>query len=217
MFTCYAKTIILGLALIVFYGISFLPLLLLRPYLQLDQFLVSALLWGVISLLSLPFFLRHLIRKVWFFKGRNESIPQGLMEDKLMKINTFNSPVYVRKKRKKILVGWRCKEPEWSERMAIEGLKKCYFIKLKFNQETRTVSMIDRVRYANFDLSPAKVQTSWLARPVLYCRVQFDSEQDYNIFNNKDAEEYLFKPQELKTPLVNTFINNGWNVRFDLF
>ncbi|RUM33861.1 MAG: hypothetical protein DSY50_07485, partial [Desulfobulbus sp.] len=72
MFTCYAKTIILGLALIVFYGISFLPLLLLRPYLQLDQFLVSALLWGVISLLSLPFFLRHIIRKIWFFKGKNE-------------------------------------------------------------------------------------------------------------------------------------------------
>ena len=217
MFKCRIKTFILLLVLIIGYAISFLPLLMVQSFLEFDQFIRALLFWLLIVLASLPFFLRYLVRRAWFIQSGNEFLPLTSLEKQLMAINSYNSPVIVRKKRKILIVGWRYNEPEWSERMAIKGIKKSYFAKLVFDQTTKTVNMSDRIKYVNFDLSPIRVRSSWMFRPRLYCSVRIKPDKDILLFKEQKAEQYHFRPQEIKTPLCNTFIKNGWNVRFDLF
>lgn len=217
MFKCRVKSFFLLLVLIIGYAISFLPLLMVQPFLEFDQFIRALLLWLLIVLISLPFFLRALVRRAWFIQSSNDFVPLARLKEQLMAINNYNSPVSIQKKRKKLLVGWRYNDPKWSERMAINGVKKSYFAQLVFDQNTRTVNISDKIKYVNFDLSPIRVRSSWLFRPRLYCSVQIKTDKDILLFKKQKAEQYHFSPLEIKTPLCNTFLKNGWHVRFDLF
>ena len=209
----------LGLFLLLFagYGLTLLPLLLIRPHVQTQPFMGAMAIWSLLVVLSLPFLLRTIISRVWFFKGHGEPVIKELLESMLMGINDFNAPVIVHKKRGRLIIGWRCDDPKWCERMAFENLQKTYELTLKLDHTTRTVTMKDRVRNVNLDLCPIKVTTGFFSFPKFYCRVHTGSQWGLKNFKNTAADQYRFKAQELKSPVFNAIINNGWNVRFTLF
>lgn len=217
MFRRYVKTFGLFLFLLLCYGLSLLPLMLVRPHLQSQPFLGAFFIWLLLFVLSLPFLLRTIIRRAWFFKGKGEPVIMDLLESMLMGVNDFRAPVIARKKRGRLMLSWRCNEPQWCEWMALEGVRKNYELRLRFDRNTRTVSMIDRVRSVDFELCPIKVKSGFIAKPRFYCGVQTGPEWGLKNFKNTTADQYRFKPQELKSPIFNTIIANGWNVRFDLF
>ena len=70
---------------------------------------------------------------------------------------------------------------------------------------------------ALFACGPIKVKSGFIATPRFYCGVQTGQEWGLKNFKNATDDQYQFKPQELKSPIFNTIIANGWNVRFDLF
>ncbi len=213
------KTIALLLLLLTGYGVSLLPLLLVWPHVQF-QFLLPALIaWAALYILPLPFFLRLIIHRVWFFRGTGEPVLQDLLQFMLMGINDFNTPVIATRKRNRIRLAWRCSEPDWCRRMAIEGVRKSYELNLEFDSSTRTVIMRDRVRNVNFFLCPVKVSTSLFTSARFFCRVRTGKEWQTGIkfFEQTMADDYQFNAQELKSPVFNTIITNGWNVRFELY
>lgn len=213
----HVKTLGLILFMLLGYGFSLLPLMLVRPHLQFQPFLGAFFIWLLLFVLSLPFLLRTIIRRVWFFKGKGEPVIMDLLESMLMGVNDFRAPLIAHKKRGKLILSWRCDDPQWCELMALEGMKKNYILRLSFDRNTRTVNMIDRVRSVDFDLCPIKVKTGFFSTPRFYCRVQTGQKWELKNFTNATADQYQFKPQELKSPIFNTIIANGWNVRFDLF
>jgi hypothetical protein len=217
MFSRHLKTIALILCMLIGYGVTLIPLLWVRPHLQVQPFVGAFLIWFLLFILSLPFFLRFIVRKAWFFKGNGEPVIRELLESLLLEVNEYSSPVQVQKKRGRLLFSWRCREPEWCERMALSGVRKNYELKLIFNHNTRTINMIDRVRSVNFDLCPIKVKTGFLAVPRLYSGVKFGPQWGLKNFKETPADQYTFEPHELKLPIVNTIIANGWNVQLDLF
>ncbi len=214
MFTRYLKTALLLAAIFIGYGLSLLPLMLVRPHLQFQPFVGALLIWGLLCTLTLPFLLREIIRKVWFFKGHGEPVIKELLESLLLSINDFKSPVIVRKKRGKLLCTWRCNEPQWCEPMTLAGVHKNYELILRFDVNTRTVQMIDRVRSVDFDLCPIKVKTGFFALPRLYCSVQTGAEWGLNNFKQTTVTLYRFDPMEIKSPIFNIIISNGRNVQF---
>ncbi len=199
------------------YGLSLLPLLLVRPHLQFQIFLSAFLIWLLLFVVSLPFILRVIIRKAWFFRGTGEPVTREQLESTLMEINDFNAPVFVRKKRGKLLFSWRCSDPQWGERMALQGIKKNYELRLILDQTTKTVSMLDRVRSVDFTLCPVKIKFGLFANTKFFCGVKTGTEWSVQNFKNSSADSYQFKPQEIKSPVFNTIRANGWNIRFDLF
>jgi len=209
----------LGLVLLLLtgYGLTLLPLLFVHPHVEAHLFMGAMFIWFLLFALSLPFFLRIIIHRVWFFTGQGEPIVKDLLESMLLGVNDYNTPVIVRKKRSRLIITWRCSDPRWCELMAAAGLRKTYELTLYFNYNTRTVTMKDRVRRVNFDLCPIKVKIGFLASPRFYCRVGTGSEWRLMNFKNIPADHYQFRPWELKSPVFNTIINNGWNVRFTLF
>ena len=199
------------------YGLTLLPLLLIRPHVQTRPFMGAMSIWFLLVVLSLPFLLRMITCRVWFFKGRGEPVIKELLESMLMGINDYNSPVIVRKKRGRLIIGWRCTDPQWCERMALEGIRKMYELTLKLDHDTRTVIMKDRVRKVDFDLCPIKVKTGFVAYPKFYCRVDRGEQWGLQNFEHTAADQYTFKPRELKSPIFNTVLNHGWNIRFTIF
>jgi len=213
----FLQTFSLFTLLFMGYGLTLVPLLLIRPHVQSRPFMGAMAVWLMLFVLSLPFLLRIIIKKVWFFAGKGEPIIFDLLQSMLLGINDFQTPVIVRKKRGRLIIGWRCDDPQWCERMALESIKKTYELKLNFDHSTRTVTMQDRVRNVDFALCPIKVTTGFFSFPGFYCRIHTCSEWGLKNFEHTAADQYFFKPQEIKSPVFNTIINNGWNIRFTLF
>jgi hypothetical protein len=217
MISRYLKTAGLVIPALACYGVSLLPLILVWPHLDTRPLIGAMAVWSILAVISLPFVLRLIIRKVWFFRGRGEPVSLNLLVSMLVGINELDCPVIARKKRNKIIFSWRSSEPAWCERMALEGRRKTYELRLRFDSDTRTVTMIDRVRRLDLDLCPVKVRTGLLSFPRLYCRISTGLHKGLESFKNRPPEEFRFQPRELKESVFNTIVANGWNVRFDLF
>jgi len=217
MFKRSLQSLVLLLFLFAGYGLTLLPLLLIRPHVDTRPFMGAMALWFLLFALPLPFLLRAIIYRVWFFKGKGEPVIEDLLRSMFMGINDCNSPVIVRKKRGRLLIGWRCDDPQWCERMALENIQKTYELTLIFDHNTRTVIMKDRVRKVDFDLCPIKVSTGFFAYPRFYCRVDTGSQWGLKNFKHTATDQYMFKPRELKSPIFNAVLNHGWNIRFTIF
>ena len=88
---------------------------------------------------------------------------------------------------------------------------------MAFDRTTRTVIMTDKYRSADWKLSPIKVETGWFAYPKPYFNITVGEEWGIDNYVNSASEDYAFAPKELKAPILNTILKNGWNVRFSLF
>ena len=217
LFIRYIKTLALLLLLPAGWSVSLLPLLLVWPHVGFDFLLPALIVWAALYLLPLPFFLRLIIHKVWFFKGRGKPVLQKELELMLLAVNDFQNPVQARKKYGGIRLNWRCDDPEWCRRMALTGLRQNYELELKFNSSIRTVVMQDRVRRVNFSRCPVRVKNSLLTSSRFFCHVRTGAELGINTFEQTAAHNYRFRPQELKSPIFNIILRNGWNVQFELY
>ncbi|MCI5145776.1 MAG: hypothetical protein D3923_09640 [Candidatus Electrothrix sp. AR3] len=213
----YAKTLALLLLLPLGWGLSLLPLLLLWHQVRFDFLLPALIAWAALYLLPLPFFLRLIIHKVWFFPGRGEPVLLEMLEFMLLAINDLPNPFQVQKTRSGICLRWHCDDPDWCKRMLHARLQNNYELSLEFESRTRTVVMRDRVRQVDLSLCPLRIRSSMLTCPRFFCHVHIGPEWGINTFEQTAAEDYCFQPQELKSPVVNTILRNGWNVRLELY
>ncbi|WP_417909861.1 hypothetical protein [Candidatus Electronema sp. PJ] len=212
----YAKTLGLILLLPLGWGLSLLPLLIVWPHVELQFLLPALLVWAALYILPSPFLLRLIIHKIWFFPGQGEPVLQEMLEFMLLGINEIPNPVRAEKKGKTIRLSWHYDDPNWCRWMALARLHKLYELILEFDPATRTVIMRDRVRPVDFSLCPVKIRTGLLASPRFFCHVQIGPEWGISKFEQTTAEDWQFRPQELKSPVFNTIIRNGWNIRFAL-
>lgn len=217
MFTRYLKTGMSFAALFGIYFIALVPLLIVRTNLENKQFVIALFAWGILAGLFFIPAAGIIIRKVWFFKGNGEPVVIDLLVSKLMEINAFDTPVEVRKQRKKMVVTWRINDQNWCERIEKVGMKRLYELWLRLDNNTKTVTMSDKYRSVNWDLSPISVKTGWLVLSKTYFRVTLGDEWGVENYEDTAPEDYNFTPEEIKSPVMNTLLKNGWNVRFNLF
>ena len=217
LFSRCAKTAVLLLLLPLGWAMSLLPLLLLWPHVEFKFMLPALAVWAALHILPLPFFLRTIIHKVWFFPGKGEPVLQEMLEFMLLGVNEIPNPVQAEKKGKNIRLRWHCQDPDWCRLMALAELRRQYELTLSFDTPTRTVTMRDRVRPVDFSLCPVKIRTGLLTSPRFCCFVRSGEQYGISSFEQTAAEDWRFKPQELKTPVFNTILRNGWNVRFELY
>ncbi len=212
------KTFIFLLALILAYACSMLPLLLVQPHLETEPFVKAVAVWIFLALLTFPYFLRQIIRKVWFFQGQGEPGAMDMLTAQLLTVNEGNTPVNVRQTRgKKFIISWRCSDPAWCPHMILAGMRTTYELRLRFDVTTKTVTMCDRARGVNFDLCPLRVKTCRFAIPRLYCNHSKKNLFKLDWFEKTRADQFSFTPWELKGPFFHAIITSGWNVRFDVF
>ncbi|MCI5188536.1 MAG: hypothetical protein D3905_01815 [Candidatus Electrothrix sp. AS4_5] len=215
-FRC-AKTVIFLLILLIGYGLTLLPLGLVWPHVALQHLVPALIAWAMLYLLPFPLFLGWILRHTWFFRGRGEPVSQDELEARLLQVNNFNTPVQVRKKKNAMFLSWRCDDPAWCQRMFIAGLEKKYELHLQFCFENKTVIMRDRVQQVDFSLCPLKMTSGLMHSVRFYARIRTKPKWQLNFLEKTEPFDYEFHPQEIKSPVVNTVLENGWNVRLSLW
>ncbi len=198
------------------YGLSSLPLWVIKGNPDLGPYGIAVALWACLVLVSFFPSLAFLIHRVWFFKGRGEPILLKLLNANLLNLNKQKVPVQVVKKKNKLIITWRYQEELWCELLNKLEINNIYELHLTFDNATKTVNMSDRKRSINLLLCPADIKTGFFSFPKPVFRVTLDSKQNLDSFKSKPPYDYAFLPREIKSPVLNSILNSGWNIRFRL-
>ena len=216
MFKRYLHTFLGLFFLLVLYGFTLLPVLAVRPSLETNSYVLALFVWTLLALILFLPALAVILKKAWFFRGQGEPVVLDLLQDLLLRVNEHDTPVSVRRQGRKIVVGWRFKEPHWGERMEKSDLTRLYELWLCFDNNTKTVTMTDRSRSVNWDLSPITVRTGWLTPARPYFKVVLGPEWGVENYEDTEPGDYTYDRGEIKAPILNTILKCGWNVRFSL-
>ncbi len=208
----------LGFILLFFiYYLALFPVLAIRANLERTHFVAAVVVWGILAGMFFIPAAAMIIKKTWFFKGRGEPVVLDLLHSLLLEVNNLDAPVQITKQRKKFIVSWRLNDQNWCERIEKTGMKRVYELLLTFDNSTKTVAMSDKYRSANWDLSPIAVKRGWLVYSKPNFKVKIGDEWGVENYEDTDPDDYGFTPNEIKSPMMNTILKNGWNVRFSLF
>ncbi|MCL7488394.1 MAG: hypothetical protein M8357_09510 [Desulfobulbaceae bacterium] len=217
MLNRYIKTLAGVILYLLFCCLALVPVLAVRIHLENAHYAVAVTLWAFGAALFLVPALAIIIKKIWFFRGRGEPVTQAALEQILLGINDHDAPVHVKRQRKKIILTWRYQDRAWCELLEKKEMKKIYELRLGFDNNTKTVTMSDKYRSVDWSLSPIKVKTGWLVFSRPYFRVETGIAWGVENYVDSTPEDYTFSPNEIKSPILNTILKNGWNVRFSLF
>jgi hypothetical protein len=204
------------LLLAVIYLFTLVPLLVVRADLASQTYMRALIVWGILVLISLGPALSLLIKKIWFFQGKGRAITMKKLRASLLAVNDMNVPVRVKKKGRRLLAEWRYDDPEWCERMAAEKVSRLYELCLRFNENTNTVTLSDHSRRVNFALCPIRIKTGFFSLPRLFFNIKIKKGSQLEPYSNLLPVDYRFKAAEIKSPMVNTILGQGWNVQFSL-
>lgn len=214
--TRYLKTLAGILLYAVLAFIALLPIMVIRIHLETVHYNLAMLTWGLCAALLLYPALAIIIRTAWFFEGKGEPVAEDRLREILLEINNFSAPIHVRRQRKNIVASWRHHEQSWCELLEKAKPKKLYELWMRFDNRTKTVILTDRYRSVDWSLSPIRLKTGRFALSRPYFRIKTGDEWGVENYVDANPEDYSFLPNEIKSPVLNTILKNGWNVRFSL-
>lgn len=217
MFKRYIKTFLGVVLYIVFFSLALLPILVIRPHIEDGHYAIAVTTWAIGTALFFLPALAIIIKRTWFFTGSGEPVSLAVLQHILSGINELDCPVRVKKQRKKMIVTWRYQDQSWSELLEKKGIKRMYELWLRFDNSTKTVSMSDRYRSVDWTFSPFKVKTGWFTIRKPYFKIATGLNWGIENYVDSSPDDYSFAPNEIKSPILNTILKNGWNARFSAF
>jgi len=163
-------------------------------------------------------YLDFVTKKVFYFPGEGAPESPEKLREKIMEINRFDAPVMVREKGDNLVITWKYVDAKWWEILAKAGLKKIYELHVKFNNEKKEVTLIDVKKSISWKAGPTHVRVSGgFFRGVIF---DYEIGKRWGINENFGVGkiyDYRFTPQEIKNPVMNTILRNGWAVRFGMW
>jgi hypothetical protein len=197
--------------------LSLALLLPLRPRLETPFFEQAACLWASTVLLLLIPAGNRLLRKVWFFRGTEYPVSLEQLHERLLAVNGLDCPVTATAKRGKIILTWRRTDARWCELFSRLDMQRLYELRCRFDVDTRTVYLVDRIRTIDFVVCPDHVKTGFARICLPFIRSRHRRLTTIEQFPTLEAFEYDFHPREIKAPVLGTILACGWNARFSLF
>lgn len=203
----------------VFMAVIGLPFFLFQKEFDEKVFTTLVIVWIAAIIVSFFPFLLWVTGKIWFFKSQDVPVELSELKKQLLEINQFDIPIVVQETKKGGLnFTWKYVEAKWWELLAKAGLKKTYELRLRFNEKKHEVIMIDVSKSFSWRVGLTSAHIGWFSfRGV---QVGFELGKQWGVkenFSLGKVYDFKFNPSEIKTPVMNTVLKNGWNVRFGIF
>ncbi len=212
----YFLTAFFLLLLLISIGASLLPLLAVRSHLDEQSWWMAVCIWQSLALFALIPLFSMVVRRVWFFRGKGEPMALPQLRERLLSINTTDCPVTVRAKRKKLIITWRIQDNRYCEALSQRGISTLYELHCRFDTDTRTVFLLDRIRRADLLICLDRIKIGRLRLPLPLLRARSRRLAHIEQYAKMAPQDYVFHPREIKSPIIGTLLASGWNVRFSL-
>lgn len=196
---------------------SLAPLLLVRSRLEAPIYTLCLCLWLVLVIVVVLPLGNMLLKNIWFFRGTGEPVPLEQLRERILAVNALPCPVAALAKRRKIVLTWRITDTQWCELLSRMERPQLYELHCRFDADTRTVILVDRIRRVDYVICPDRVKTGLARIPLPLLRARRKRLATLDQYSTLEAHDYDFLPWEIKSPTLGTILACGWNVRFSLF
>jgi hypothetical protein len=177
----------------------------------------------VLSMLVLSFggffpYLDWASKRVFRFQGEGEPVSETTLRAHIRAINQFDLPVMVSERGHKLVATWKYVDARWWELLAKAGLTKAYELHIKFDRTRHFVTLVDVTRSLSWRVGPTQVQVGWIGFRGL--AFGYEIGRQWGIkesFELGKVYDYRFTPQEIKMPIMNSILRDGWDVRFGIW
>ena len=180
--------------------------------------LIIALGTLILFPISLIPFMQWISKLVFHFRGEGSSVSEDTLQAQILGINNLEAPVMIQEKDDRLIATWNYVDARWWEVLAKAGLRQVYELHMKFDKEKKTVTMIDINKSVSWRAGPGKVRL----RGGFFRGISstYEIGKQWGIKENFELGkiyDYKFSSSEIKYPIMNTILRNGWDVRFGLW
>ena len=179
-----------------------------------------AIVFGTIFLFVIVFipYMNVIGRVAFHFNGEGRPVSIGKLERSLLDINKYKAPVMTEKRDDRLVITWKYVDAKWWEIFAKAGLKEVYELHIKFNEKKKKVVLIDIKKSVSWKAGPSEVSLrGGFFRGIM---LEYSIGKQWGIKENfklGKIYDYKFVSQEIKNPVLNTILRNGWDVEFGMW
>lgn len=188
---------------------------------QNDEGLLLTAILAMMALLILAFvpYLDQVIKRVFYFRGEGAPVQAGTLRRQILSVNrTRNVPIQAEERLYDVVLTWKYVDARWWERLAKAGLTRLYELHVKLDEKRRVATLIDVHKSVRWRAGPTEVHIGRsISRGIL---AAYEIGEQWGIQENWApgvVYEYKFVPAEIKTPVMNTILKSGWDVRFGIW
>jgi hypothetical protein len=158
-------------------------------------------------------------RRAFFYQGMGEPVSLEELRRRLLEVNGWDAPVTVQQtKPNTFAVTWRYLDARWWELIAKAGISKLYTLQIKVNDARHEVVLVDKLRSVEWGIGPSEVHVG--VSGFVGVLLEWEIGVQYGIRENftlGEVYDYTFSNDEIKTPVMNTILQSGWNVRMAMW
>jgi len=171
-----------------------------------------------IIIIHFIFYLNFVIKKAFSFPGEGDPVPEASLRKQIADINHYDVPIMVQEKGNALIITWRYVDAKWWELFAKAGMSKLYQLHIKLDDAKKEALLIDVEKSVSWRTGPTEVSI-WggFFRGVI---MQYEIGKAWGIRENftlGKIYDYQFTPSEIKNPVMNTILQNGWTVKFAMW
>ena len=179
---------------------------------------IGVLTATVVMVIGFIPYLDLVAKKVFHFIGEGKPVTEKKLRAIIKNINRFDVPAWVQERGRKLVVTWKYVDAKWWEILARAGLEQIYELHIKFNERKKEATLIDVKKSVSWRAGPSQVRV----RGGFFRGIYFGFEigKRWGIKENFELGniyDYKFSPQEIKNPVMNSILRNGWVVRFGMW
>jgi hypothetical protein len=117
-----------------------------------------------------------------------------------------------------LVLTWKYVDARWWQVLSKAGLTRLYELHVKLDEKRHVATLIDVTRSVQWRAGPSQVYIGGrFGRGIL---AGYEIGEQWGIAENWELSvvfDYKFVPAEIKTPVMNTLLRSGWDVRFGIW
>ena len=163
-------------------------------------------------------YLDFVAKRIFRYKGEGPPVAEAELRALLAAVNDADIPVTVAERGRKLVVTWRYVDAKWWEVLSKSGLRSVYELHVKLDDRRKVATLVDVEKSVRWSVGPAHVRV-WggYFRGVM---LEYSIGAQWGITENFGVGRiyaFRFAPAEIKNPVMNSILRNGWDVRFGLW
>jgi hypothetical protein len=200
-------------AIILFAGIK-----IIKPTSNDIRILYFGLSCMILMFITFLPFLNFTAKRSFYFKGQGTPASYADLKKAILSTNDCNVPVMVIEKKGQLIVTWKYVDAKWWETIAKAGLTKAYQLHIKLDEYKKEATLIDVEKNVLWGAGPTQVRLSggYFRGIAVGIEVgdQWGIKENFHLGKIYD---YKFQPSEIRTPVLNTILKRGWDVRLGMW
>jgi hypothetical protein len=188
---------------------------------QEDEGLLLTAVLAAMAFLILAFipYLDQVVKHTFTFRGVGQPVSAGALRRDILSVNHLrNVPIMAEERLYDLVLTWKYADARWWEPLSKAGLTRLYELHVKLDEKKHLVTLIDITRAVQWRAGPAQVHIGGsFGRGIL---AGYESGKERGIRENwmpGMVYDFKFLPDEIKTPVMNTILRSGWDVRFGIW